>query len=568
MNFKLIGENNLYDPFKTVLKNRQIKDIEGFLNPSWHHVNDPERLLNIDEAFKCLHAHIKNGSEIYIQVDSDTDGWTSAAILIKYLRRVFPDVKISFSLHEGKLHGIDMAAVLESENKYDLVIVPDAGSNEYEKHKTLKDSGIDVIVIDHHEAEKLSEDAIVVNNQFSPDYTNEYFSGAGVVWQFIRYADKQLGLDYANDYLDLVAMGNVADSMSLSSLETRFIAFEGIKNIRNKFFNTLIDKSFGLVRERMKPADISWKLTPIINGMIRVGKQEEKLEMFEALLEKDEQYVNSRTKKQETWQEKAVREGNNARSRQKKDVEKQLGLILGQITEKKMDKNWLLLAETDKTFNRSLSGLLAGKLAEQFQRPALVMCCREEGFFTGSLRGYDRFMPDTKDFLNATGLFEFVEGHQQAAGFRIRKENIPALIEMTNKSMTQFAADVDKVYVDFILDSKQISKDFVSEMCKYDHMWGKGVEEPVYGLQKIEINADDIMMTSKTGSTAKFTYRGLEFIKFNISEQFRDLMESKERLVFDLAVTFGVNEYRGMKTYQCVIKDYELVERKEKKFFF
>ena len=87
-----------------------------------------------------------------------------------------------------------------------LVIAPDSSSNDYEVHQQLKEKGIDVLVIDHHEADKISENACVINNQLC-DYPTKSLSGVGMVYKFCSYLDSLLNKDYAEQFLDLVALG-------------------------------------------------------------------------------------------------------------------------------------------------------------------------------------------------------------------------------------------------------------------------------------------------------------------------------------------------------------------------
>ena len=89
---------------------------------------------------------------------------------------------------------------------FDLILVPDAGSNDYEAHAALKALGKDIIILDHHLADKISDDAIVINNQLS-NYPNKDLSGVGVVYQFCRYIDEKMKINFADYYLDLVALG-------------------------------------------------------------------------------------------------------------------------------------------------------------------------------------------------------------------------------------------------------------------------------------------------------------------------------------------------------------------------
>ena len=100
--------------------------------------------------------HISQGHKILIQIDSDCDGYTSAATLINYLNCLFPGYvqnNVYYRIHNGKEHGIILNTIPDDVK---LVIAPDSSSNDYEEHKNLHEHGVDVLVIDHHEAEKVS----------------------------------------------------------------------------------------------------------------------------------------------------------------------------------------------------------------------------------------------------------------------------------------------------------------------------------------------------------------------------------------------------------------------------
>ena len=124
---------------------------------------------------------------------SDCDGYVSAAILLNYLHRVFPatvENNFSYGVHANKHHGIGSKFT----DDISLVVVPDASSNENDLHKELIAKGIKVIVLDHHQAEKDSEDAaIIVNNQMC-DYPNKALCGGGIVYKFCKVLDDMLGV--------------------------------------------------------------------------------------------------------------------------------------------------------------------------------------------------------------------------------------------------------------------------------------------------------------------------------------------------------------------------------------
>ena len=139
-------------------------------------------------------------------------------------------------MHEGKSHGLSDVMEYIFHKDFELVILPDSSSNDYEYHQQLKLAGMQTIILDHHEADHISEDAIIINNQLS-DYPNKNLSGAGVVWQFCKYLDSLLEKNIADNYLDLVALGLTGDMMSLQSIETKHLINKGFKdeNIQNPF---------------------------------------------------------------------------------------------------------------------------------------------------------------------------------------------------------------------------------------------------------------------------------------------------------------------------------------------
>lgn len=191
-----------------VFANRGIapQNINHYLNTTDSDTFPSNMLSNITEGVRMLIKHIAANNRIWLIVDSDADGFTSSAILLNYLNCLFPAFvrnNISYRLHEDKQHGILTSEVPDGVK---LVIAPDSSSNEYEIHQQLAEKGIDVLVLDHHEAEKVSEYACVINNQLC-DYPNKTLSGAGVVYKFCQHIDELMNTDYAENFIDLAALG-------------------------------------------------------------------------------------------------------------------------------------------------------------------------------------------------------------------------------------------------------------------------------------------------------------------------------------------------------------------------
>lgn len=108
-----------------------------------------------------------------------------------------------------------------------LVIAPDSSSNEYDIHQSLAEKGIEIIVLDHHHADLVSEYACVVNNQLC-NYPTKSLSGVGIVYKLCQCLDEMLNLEISNNFLDIVAMGLVGDMMDLREFETRYLVSQGL----------------------------------------------------------------------------------------------------------------------------------------------------------------------------------------------------------------------------------------------------------------------------------------------------------------------------------------------------
>lgn len=147
--------------------------------------------------------------------------------MLNYLHLGFPSVvdsKFYYGFHNGKVHGINIDLIPENVG---LVIAPDSSSNDYDIHKELAEKGIDVLVIDHHQAERVSEYACVVNNQLC-SYPTKSLSGVGMVYKVCQRFDEIRGSNDADMFLDLVALGLIADMMSLKDFETHHLITKGI----------------------------------------------------------------------------------------------------------------------------------------------------------------------------------------------------------------------------------------------------------------------------------------------------------------------------------------------------
>ena len=162
--------------------------------PSDNALDSPTRVNNLRKGTQLVYDMLtKAPTTVFVMVDSDTDGWTSAAIIISYLRRRFPLAQIKYAMHSGKEHGIDLDIITRTAPDAQLIIIPDAGTNDFAQQEALAQLNKKVVVIDHHQLNDLqavdNSSAIIINNQHPSSKVDKNYSGAGMSFLFIQDLD-------------------------------------------------------------------------------------------------------------------------------------------------------------------------------------------------------------------------------------------------------------------------------------------------------------------------------------------------------------------------------------------
>lgn len=549
---------------RDILKVRGIKDISEYCNPKGKYEIDYNKLMNIKEAVECLLKHIKNNSNILVVVDSDCDGISSSAVLINYLRKNFKGINLTYKLHTGKQHGLSDDIMPISDN-ISLVILPDASSNDYDKHRELKDRGIDIIVLDHHEAERISEDAIVVNNQLC-DYENKYLSGVGIVYKFLQAIDEELWRNDADNYLDLVALGLIGDSMEVASLETRYYIHKGLNNIKNKQLKALLNKQEYSIKGKINMNNIAFYIVPLINAMIRVGKQEEKELLFRGFVEEYEEFDykprGSEEFKKEDIYARVARLCSNTKSRQDKLRNKAFDEVDNIIKLRNKINDKILVVNCTNLVDSGLVGVVAIKIADKYNRPCILLKKAEKDLFGGSGRNTDfNEIKDLKEILNESNMFNLAEGHPQAFGVKIKRDNIENFINYANKKLKDITFDGSTYCVDYIIPFEELTDDFIAQSDVLSDYWGKGVNELKVAITDLDINTSEIQIMGKARNTIKFNIDSIDFIKFQAkNDKLLHLSEGESKNIkIDVVGRLSTNEWNGKKTLQIMVDDYNIL---------
>ena len=575
MRFELIQKpNDKYSAKEQILINRGIKyeDIQHYTHTTDKDILPPEAFGEdlLKAAAGVLLETIKKNGKTVIIVDADCDGYTSSALLGNYLYDAFPSFydEIEWFMHEGKQHGLADAMDFIDDIGPDLVIIPDAGSNDYDFHKKLQENGIKILILDHHEAEEgISKYAITINNQLS-DYDNKFLSGVGVVWQFCRYLDKIMQTEYSYEYLDLVALGLMADMMSLQSIETKHLIQKGFEpaNIKNPFVFGMWEKNRFKLGDNITPMGAAFYIAPFVNAMVRSGTMEEKELLFSSML-KDKAFKQIPSNKRghkvgemERVVDQALRTATNVKNRQTRAEEAGMNFVEGRIADEHMlEKHKVLMFLLEPgDVDRNIAGLIANKIMAKYQRPCCMLTKTEDNQYQGSARGCDKVgVTEFKDICAGTSLTEFVAGHQGAFGLGIKEENIEEFMQRTDEALKDMP-DEATYKVDYIWDARDTDPAAIIEIGEMDAYWGKDVDEALVAVTNIQITKE--MLTMMKSNTAKITLPGdISIIKFRMpDEEFEQLYSETGFVEIDAICRCNINEWNGNRYAQLFLIDYNI----------
>lgn len=566
-----------------VLINRgvPINELRHYMNTTDRDINDFLSLGEDDLKQAAVHLcnTIQEDKSCLIIVDADCDGYTSSAILINYLHHWVPswtERKLKWFLHSGKQHGL--SDCIQEALCYDLIICPDSSSNDYDYHQRLNDAGIPVIVLDHHEAPEKSQYATIINNQLS-DYSNKDLSGVGVAWQFCRYLDHMLEDDYANELLDLNALGNCGDMMSMLSIETKHLINKGFltENIKNPFIYHMAQKNAFKLGNEITPMGAAFYIVPFVNAMVRSGTQEEKDILFRAMLnhkafEKTAEIkYNKPTGKEITVVERAISVCEAVKRRQTKVETDTMEFIEKKIKENNMMEHKVLLFLLEPgQVDRNVAGLVANKIMAKYQRPCCILTrVDNEGIlsFQGSARGCDKVgITEFKDICAATGYTMYEAGHQGAFGLGILEDNIENFVNATDLSLADMS-DEPVYYIDHIFHGNDVDCNQILEIANHPELWGSRMDEPYMMIEDLVVTNDMVNVYEKKTNTLKITLpNGLALIKFNITDDERDMFKGDGCIRLNIVGQCRKNEWMGNVSAQMEIKDYDIIT--QSKYYF
>lgn len=571
MECKLINSspNDINDITGTVLHNRGVKNPCKYLHLTDDVVYSYKLLDNIDNAVRCFcKVAPEESRKVHIIVDSDVDGYTSSAIMYMYLKTVCPMWEVTYSLHDKKQHGLSEDITIPKDTQ--LLIIPDAGSNDVEQCCKLKEENalLDIIILDHHIIEIDNPYAIIVNNQ-KGNYPNKELSGVGITYKFVQALDDEWFNFESEKYLDLVALGNIGDMMDIRSYETKRIIDKGLSSVCNPLFKALIKKQFDSIHNRVNIHNVQFYIVPLINALIRMGSQEEKDLMFQAFIEQTQYFDYKPRNKpaiEESIYDRVARFCNNAKARQRNAINKALSNVYNVINNSSsLNDKVLLVNITHMGIDESLTGIMAMKIAEKYKKPTLCLRkVQEDGLFRGSGRNYKNSSCDNfKELLAKTDTFKLVQGHDNAFGVEIYGKNVKKTIYELNSLPIK---NESVILCDFIITADFMDTGVVKRIDDSVDIYGQNIDEPIILVTNLLVKKSQFNLMGKQFNNWRIeTDNGVSFVKFGVDNAsdalcnlFDDFSDTEE-VILNVVGKTNINVFNGIITCQFIVDDYEVV---------
>ncbi|MCD6319088.1 MAG: single-stranded-DNA-specific exonuclease RecJ, partial [Candidatus Desulfofervidaceae bacterium] len=449
-----------------------------FLYPRLMHLYDPFLLKDMDKAVKRIYQAIVNQEKIVVYGDYDVDGLTGTAILYLFLSPLVRNLSyyIPHRLKEG--YGLNPEAIKKIVAQgTDLLITTDCGSSDIEEVALANNLGLDVIIIDHHEVPSRLPQAYALVNPRQPDchFPFKELAGVGVTFNLLIALRQFLAsqgiwpqeeIPNLKAYLDLVALGTIADMVPLLD-ENRIFVKCGLEVLAHTSRLGLKElKAVTGLNHIVTPRDVAFRLAPRLNAAGRISTPHTGLRL---LITDDvkEARVLAQT----------LHELNKERQRIEDQIWREAQSMLCTKVQSVLAKeNW----------HPGVIGIVAGKLAEMFKRPILLISLDgESGRGSGrSVEGCDLFsaLSQCDEYLEAYG------GHKLAAGFSIDKENLEQFICQFEEVIKQMLEDRErpKLYIDAEVNFTHLTPCFF-EYLSLLSPHGFGNPEPVFCASDLEI---------------------------------------------------------------------------------
>ncbi|MEY8355367.1 single-stranded-DNA-specific exonuclease RecJ [Lachnospiraceae bacterium 54-53] len=541
-----------------IIRNRDVigrESVEKYLRGGLKDLYSPHLLKDLDRTVAILKEKTEQSKPIRIVGDYDIDGVCSTYLLYRALTRVgaVADYEIPDRIKDG--YGINESIIRSAAGDgIDTILTCDNGIAAVEQIRLAKELGLTVLVTDHHDIMKEDgadvlppADAVVNPKQSACSYPYPEICGGLVAYKLVQslYEAFQVPMENWLDMLEFAAIATVGDVMKLQD-ENRIIVKEGLKRMgRTKSLGLLklIEKN-DLDKDRITAYQIGFVIGPCLNAGGRLQTAKLALSL---LLSGDEEEADRMALE--------LKELND----QRKDLTKQGTLKAVEQVEACYGNDKVLVVYLPEC-HESLAGIIAGRLRENFQKPAFVLtdgeaCVKGSGRSIESYHMFDALV-GVKDLLLKFG------GHPMAAGFSLQKEHVDEFRRRLNEQARLTEADfIRKIWIDVPMPLEYIDEPLIRELDLLEP-FGQGNEKPLFAQKGLHIRS--VRVLGKNRNAVKFslaTDQGtpMDGLLFADGDSFLEELGGSRLL--DVIYYPAVNEYNGNKTLQIVIKNYKIPEK-------
>jgi single-stranded-DNA-specific exonuclease len=540
-----------------VLVNRGYADAdsaERFLRPTFEHLHDPFLLRGMKEAVGRLARAVTGGEKILLYGDYDVDGTCSIVILKKAIELAGgrADFHVPHRLRDGYGMRADVIERAAAEG-VSLVVTVDTGIRANEAIARARESGIDVIVTDHHLPEHDLPPAVAILNPNQPGcpYPDKNLCGAGVTFKLILALMRELGWPeaklrrMAESLLKLVALATVADVAPLTG-ENRVIVkygLEGLREVRNAGLRALMQVAGFNEGEIPTAGQVAFRIAPRINAAGRMANARDVIELF---LTDDEARARALA-----GQLQAL---NQDRQQAESEIVRQ---ITDECARTPVTDGQMALVFCGKGWHRGVVGIVASRLVEQFHRPVFVLSDDGDGEAQGSGRSLHPFHL-LEALQSMEGLFTRFGGHRQAAGLGLPVARVGEFRRRINEYAAARLRPEDfrpVIEVDAQVELAEVNDASVADVLSLAP-FGFGNPAPVFAAHGLEVAEAPVVLKDRH-LRLKLRQNGRMLVvkAWNFAERRHELRFGSN---VDAVISFEADSYalsRGYAGWSATLKD-------------
>lgn len=531
-----------------LLKKRGVsgeEEIREFLSEKPQKTYDPFLLPDLEAGVDFILQAVRNQKKICVYGDYDADGITAVSVLMEFLRNLTEQIEFYIPSRFEEGYGLNLEAVEKIRaGGADVLLTVDCGSVSFEEVKRAKELGMEVLVTDHHSITDIQADCLLINpKRADSQYPFDGLAGCGVAFKLAQGIQKKAGLPKSalNRTLDLVALGTIADIVPLVD-ENRTLVKHGTRIIASGSrpgLAALIEK-ISFDRERLSSDNISYGLAPHLNAAGRIGDASIAAWL---MLEKDPRKIGQ-------YADQLI-----ACNQQRKKLQEQAFDLCQQIIEKRLAERKFLIVYAEEV-HEGIAGIVAGKLKEQYERPAILLTP-----FGEHLKGTGRSVPGVHLYQllkSHEELFLRFGGHEGACGFTMERANLPILEQALEADMEQALRKDPDLFQqtprpDMILEGSWVTLELAESLgCLAP--FGSKNPKPLFLLEQVALSKQRPM---GDGRHMRFLAvcqdgYGVECVLFNRAKDYEHLIYGDQPV--NLTGTVDFQEWRGNRSVRFTVE--------------